>query len=120
MRHEAPTHAPVVTARAMRRIMHGDAVAAARALLAVPRDRRAWVMHRMLAETREAEQCRRETGHAHPVWGDGSLMAAALRRAVSAEPPLEDPSYCRVLAYVYLSLAHQAEGGLPLDRSGGA
>ena len=104
----------------MRRVMHGDVVSAARVLMGVPRGRRPWVLHRMLAEAQGADAWRRRTARMHPRWGDGSLMAAALRRPTAPEPPLDDPAYCRVLAYVYLSLAHKADCGLPLERDGGA
>ena len=104
----------------MRKVMHGDVVSAARVLLGVPRNRRAWVLHRMLAEAQRADAWRRRTARMHPRWGDGSLMAAALRRPILPEPPLDNAGYCRLLAYVYLSLAHRAGGGLPLDRDGGA
>ena len=46
-------------------------------------------------------------------------MAAALRREAAPEPPLSDAAWCRVMAYVYLALAHGAAGGLPLERSDG-
>lgn len=100
-------------------LMHGDAVAAARVLLRHPRERRPWVLHRMLAEAALADAWRRRTGRMHPLWGDGSLMAAALRRPAACEPPLSDPSWCRLMAYVYLALAHGALGNLPLDRCEG-
>ena len=100
-------------------LMHTDAVAAARVLLRYPRERRPWILHRMLAEAVTADDWRRRTGRAHPRWGDGSLMSAALRRPAVNEPPLSDPVWCRLVAYVYLALAHGALGSLPLDRREG-
>ncbi len=100
-------------------LMHTDAIAAARVLLRHRRERRPWVMHRMLAEAASADAWRRRTGRLHPRWGDGSLMATALRRPLAGEPPLADPAWCRLVAYVYLSLAHGATGTLPLARSDG-
>lgn len=100
-------------------LMHTDAVAAARVLLCHPRDRRPWVLHRMLAEAVTASEWRRQTGRVHPQWGDGSLMSAALRRPAANEPSLDDPAWCRLMAYVYLALAHGALGSLPLDRREG-
>jgi hypothetical protein len=44
-------------------------------------------------------------------------MAAALRRPAAGEPPLNDPAWCRTIAYVYLALANGTAGTLPLDRS---
>lgn len=100
-------------------LMHTDVVAAARVLLRHPRQRWAWVLHRMLAEAVRADDWRRRTGRIHPRWGDGSLMSAALRRPTANEPPLADPAWCRLVAYVYLALAHGAIGSLPLDRRDG-
>lgn len=100
-------------------LMHTDAVAAARVLLRHRRERRPWILHRMLAEAAIADDWRLRTGRVHPRWGDGSLMAAALRRPTANEPPLSDPAWCRLVAYVYLALAHGAVGALPLDRSDG-
>ena len=100
-------------------LMHGDAIAAARVLLRHSRRRWAWVLHRMLAEAASASAWRLRTGRAHPRWGDGSLTAAALRRPCASEPPLSDPSWCRIVAFVYLALSRGALGTLPLDRSDG-
>ncbi len=100
-------------------LMHTDAIAAARVLRRHRHERWPWVMHRMLAEAASADAWRRRTGETHPRWGDGSLMAAALRRQSAGEPPLSDPAWCRLIAYVYLSLAHGAAGILPLTRSDG-
>jgi hypothetical protein len=66
-----------------------------------------------------ADEWRRSTGRTHPRWGDGSLMAAALRRPCDGEPALSDPSWCRLVAYVYIALANSASGVLPLERSEG-
>ena len=100
-------------------LMHTDAVAAARVLLRHPRERRPWILHRMLTEAALADAWRRQTGRAHPRWGDGSLMATALRRPTAIEPPLSDPVWCRLVAYVYLALAHGSRGSFPLDRCDG-
>lgn len=101
-------------------LMHSDVIAAARVLLRHRRERRPWILHRMLAEAARADRWRRRTGRLHPRWGDGSLLAVALRRRAESEPPLDDPAWCRLIAYVYLALAHVASGSLPLDRSDGA
>ena len=101
-------------------LMHTDAVAAARVLLRHPRERRPWILHRMLAEAAIAGDWRRRTGRLPPRWGDGSLMSAALRRQPASEPSLADPAWCGSVAYVYLALANGARGALPLDRTAGA
>ncbi len=40
----------------------------------------------------------------HPVWGDGSLSAAALRRPTQSEPRLDDPDYLQCLITVFRHL----------------
>lgn len=112
-------NAMTVTPLHLSYLMHTDAVAAARVLLRHRRERRPWVLHRMIAEAVTASDWRRRTGRVHPRWGDGSLMSAALRRPAANEPPLSDPAWCRLMAYVYLALAHGALGSLPLDRREG-
>ncbi|TYB82874.1 hypothetical protein [Maritimibacter fusiformis] len=94
----------------MRRVMHGDVVAAGCALLAVPEAGRARLLSRMLAEAEAADRHRRATGRAHPVWGTGSLMSAALARDRVAEPFLDDRAYAECLALVFEVLARRARG----------
>ena len=92
----------------MRRVTHGDAISAARVLLRVPGRRREWVLARMLREAGRADKWVRATGRAHPLWGDGSLMAAALRRQPVSEPSLDDAGYCLCLSLVFFALAWRA------------
>ena len=84
----------------MRQVLHGDVVAAARVLFAVPDAARAGLLARMLDEAHWADLYRKRTERAHPVWGDGSLMTAALRRAPPPEPTLSDRRYCSCLVQV--------------------
>ena len=91
----------------MRLAWHGDALAAARALYGLPDRLHAWALARMLAEARAAEAHARASGRMHPRWGDGSLMAAALRRRCVREPLLSDRRWCRCVAFVYRFLAEQ-------------
>ena len=77
----------------MRPVLHGDLVAAARALRAVPGADRAALMRRMLAQAGWADAYRRALGRAHPEWGDGSLMAAAARFPQAREPFLSDAEW---------------------------
>lgn len=87
------------------RAWHGDALAAARALYPLPDRLHRFALTRMLAEAAAAEAHARATGRMHPRWGDGSLMAAALRRRCVREPLLTDPRWCRCVALVYGTLA---------------
>ncbi|WP_099823876.1 hypothetical protein [Oceaniglobus indicus] len=82
----------------------GDAAAIARVLCAVGPARRAWVLERMLREAGRAAHHRRRHRRAHPLWGDGSLMAAALRRRPGPEPSLADPVFSAALGLVLARL----------------
>lgn len=82
----------------------GDVIAAARAMLAVPEAGRRAVLAAMLAEAAAAEAFRRRHGRAHPEWGNGSLMAAAMARARVAEPGLGDAGYRDCLVAVLEAL----------------
>lgn len=95
----------------MRRVLHGDVSAAGRALLAAPPADRAALLARMLRGADRAEAHRARTGRAHPVWGGGSLMAAAMAYPRAPEPFLDDPDYARCLAMVFEALAARAERG---------
>ena len=94
----------------MRPILHGDVVSAARVLLKTPGDARGACLSRMMDEARWADAYRKRTGRAHPCWGDGSLMAAALRRNPAAEPEIEDPEYCQCLVLVLEGLLSRRSG----------
>ena len=84
-----------------------DAVAAARVLRAAPEAGRPALLRRLICETRQAARHLRATGRAHPRFGDGSLIAAALRHPVVREPGLDDPAYCRCLAFVLVAIAEE-------------
>lgn len=109
----------------MRAPHHGDAVSAARVLLGVQPSRRAWVLARMLREADLAEARVRLGQGAHPIWGDGALMSAALRRRPLPEPPLSDGDYCGCLGLVFIALArrgrqpraHETQSGAVGSRS---
>ena len=62
----------------MRPVLHGDVICAACALLAVPRGTRWRQAREMVAQADAADRYRRHFGRAHPNWGNGTLMAAAL------------------------------------------
>ncbi|MBB4022054.1 MULTISPECIES: DUF7742 family protein [Actibacterium] len=92
-------------AELMRPVLHGDVVAAARALLPLPDCARAAALRGMLARAAAADAYRKRFGRAHRAWGNGSLMAVALPRVRGAEPFLDDAEYCRCLALVFETLA---------------
>jgi len=80
--------------------MHGDLVAAARVLFGLPAARRNAAIGQLLRQAGWADRHRRKTGKLHPIWGDGSLMSAALNRRPGPEPSLDDPVYCACMALV--------------------
>jgi len=68
-----------------------------RALLACPPAARAALADAMLRQAEEADRHRRQTGLAHPRYGTGSLMAAALRHPLAPLPDQCDTAYCGCL-----------------------
>ena len=95
----------------MRRVLYGDVRAAARALLAVPQEARPGLLVRLFAEAEAADAHRLATGRAHPLFGTGSLMSAALGHAVAREPYLDDPAYAACMARVSEALVARAGEG---------
>jgi len=93
----------------MRQPRHEDVHAVARALLSVAEHRRTWVMRRIFREADLAMASIRNGASAHPKWGEGSLMSAALRRKPIAAPSLSDPEFCRCLAQVYQAIASRGD-----------
>lgn len=81
-------------------LCHGDVVAAARVLLDHDDTQWPWVLSRMRAEAIRAQAWRASRGRQHPIWGDGSLAASALRRTPRREPRLTDTTYREALVFV--------------------
>lgn len=99
----------------MRPVLVGDMLAAARVLMALPREARDGAMAELLAEAELADRFRKRCGRAHPRFGNGSLMAAALVRAPGPEPFPADPPFLDALSRVAAALAERAEKhGAPL------
>ena len=86
-------------------VSHGDVVAAARRLYLLPEAGRADALQRLLDQASWAHVFRRATGRVHALWGDGSLMAAAMAAPLPPEPSLADADYCGCLAMVFDRLA---------------
>lgn len=84
----------------MRNMLIGDALAAARALCRVAPERRLRRLFRMCWEADRANAYRLRTARMHPIWGDGSLMAAALRRKPVLAGSLDDPEFRTALILV--------------------
>lgn len=88
----------------MRPVMHGDVVSAARAVLAVPVGARKPAIRRIFARAEAADQYRQRHGVAHPLWGNGSVMAVARMSPLAPEPDLDNAAYCACLADVFETL----------------
>lgn len=84
----------------MRLVLHGDLVAAARYLLPLPHRVRRDACRRLIEQAHAAHGFARRTGRCHPIWGDGSLISAATRTRLAAEPSLRDSDYCTCLEMV--------------------
>lgn len=84
----------------MRPVGLDDVACAARVLLRCPPAIRPVVMRQLLAEAARADAYRLRTGRAHPVHGDGSLMAAALPHPRAPQPGPDDPDHLACMALV--------------------
>ncbi|MFD2739868.1 hypothetical protein ACFSUD_09830 [Sulfitobacter aestuarii] len=100
----------------MRAVLHSDLIAAARALLLVPRDERPALCETMLREADWADRFTRRLGRMHPLWGNGTLLAAARRRDWADEPRVNQPDYCACLLLVLQALAARRGGETLQDR----
>lgn len=88
----------------MRRVLHGDVSAVACVLLLLPGRARAVALKRMLAEAEAADAYRIKHARLHPLWGNGSLMSAALVRPYAPEPFLDDADYAACMLMVFEAL----------------
>lgn len=96
----------------MRTITHGDVTAAARAVRPLPPAARRRAVRSLLEKADAADRFRKRFGRAHPLWGNGSLMAVALAAAAGREEPvLSERDYLEAMAAVIEAL---------LDWRGGA
>lgn len=84
----------------LRPILPGDVACAARALLLVPEAARPAFLRSLLDGAACAAAHVASVRHLHPVWGNGSLMAAARRFPLAEEPDYSNPDYCRCTVLV--------------------
>jgi len=95
----------------------GDLWAAARVLSTIPARARAGAMRALLLRAEAADRYRKRYRRAHPRWGDGSLMAAALAGAPPPASGLDDPAFAGALAAALAGLiAWQEEKAARLRR----
>jgi len=83
----------------------GDVALVARALLALRPGLRMLALARMLKEAERAALHVSRARRMHPVWGNGSLAAVALRRPLAAERPVTDDEYRTLILLVLANLA---------------
>jgi serine O-acetyltransferase len=85
--------------------MHGDLTALARHLLTLAAPDRPKACARLMAQADAADRYRKRMGRAHPLWGNGTLMARALGLPHQPEPRLQNPDYasCLILALTTLT-----------------
>lgn len=92
----------------MRSITHGDAVAAASALVRLPAACWERQLDAYLRRADAADRYRKRFGRFHPRWGNGSLIGAVLcDTPVWPEPRLSDPLYAEALVTVLFALIRQ-------------
>lgn len=75
----------------MRPLHLADIETAARALALIAPEERAAVMQDMIAKAALADRYRLAHGRPHPLFGTGTLMSCALRRAVAPRPAALGP-----------------------------
>ena len=90
----------------MRPVLHGDLTALARTLLPVPVVSLSQLYHYILSQAHSADCYRKRFNRPHPIWGNGSLIAAARSTDQQAEPDLANLEYCDCLELVFAGLRH--------------
>ena len=88
----------------MRPILPGDLDCAVAVVLAQPPARRAAVAAHLLAQADIADRYRKRFGRAHPAFGTGSLMSAALGWPDRPPQRVYDAAYCAGLIVVLTAL----------------
>lgn len=99
----------------MRRVLPADVARIACVLCATPEREWLGTVQAIFRGSQAGLAHHRKTGKAHPVWGTGSLMAAASDFPKAAEPDFDDDQYCRAWIVVLSELLayRQASGRQP-------
>ena len=93
----------------MREVYISDLTVAARALLAVPPCHRTLLCHDMLNEADWADKYAKRLKKPHPIWGNGTLLAAARGRNIVSERSFSDPEYASCFMIILQQIAvHRA------------
>ena len=88
----------------MRPLSPGDLDCAVAVVMAQPPHVRAEVAARLLAQADLADRYRKRLGRAHPLYGTGSLMSAALGWPEGPRVRVYDASYCAALIVVLMAV----------------
>jgi len=84
----------------MRTVLLGDMIAAARYLAAVPAPHRATEVSALFGRAQIADKVMKRLRRPHPLWGNGSLMAATSDRQKLPEPFASDPAFIDAFLHV--------------------
>jgi hypothetical protein len=77
----------------MRRLVLQDVISLARALLAAPEADRIALGQSLLMHADVADRFRKRLARRHPLWGDGTLEAAARASGLAPVSDLGDPAF---------------------------
>jgi hypothetical protein len=77
----------------MRPVFYSDVSTAARALLAMPENERAEGCRTLIEHAAIADRYAKHLGRIHPLWGNGTLAAAARTGPLEPERSLDDPAF---------------------------
>jgi hypothetical protein len=101
----------------MRSILLGDIIAAARALLAVPSNRRIGLLDTLIQQADAAHHYHKRLAKPHPVWGNGSLMARANLEPQMPEPIASGIDYLQTLQLVIAAIICRRAAAKPPRKS---
>ncbi|WP_459167122.1 DUF7742 family protein [Loktanella agnita] len=90
----------------MRPVQLADIEAASRVLLLLPQDARSDIIRIIIAHADIADHYRKRIGRAHPKFGSGTLMSAAVAFPAAPRPPR---CYADYLACLQLVVMHLSE-----------
>lgn len=92
----------------MRTCLIGDLIEAAHAIARLPADQRAAFAQSLVTQADAAHRYAKRFARAHPVWGNGSLMARALIERPDQAPGQRDQAFFAALAVLANLLADRA------------
>ncbi len=97
----------------MRRCHYSDLFAAASVVAAAAVPERAKLTDQLIVQADAAHRYTKRLGHAHPYWGNGSLMSRALLEPQSRHFPPHSPAFLSALALIAMSLSDRKRASQP-------